>query len=195
MQQHAFLALAMRQSLIRRWALMRSVSSETVMEHAASCGTIVLLAGMIAREQGKPVDLERMLAHALVHDMSEVFVSDVVTPVKKASPLLEAEFRRLEAAADQQLLDALPAELRQPMATAFTLEGYEARLFKACDTYSAWVKAKLEISAGNAGEFQQAFDTLSASVESAKHECPELVVLDDWFGGMIGASVDALMSA
>lgn len=195
MKQHAFLALAMRQSLIRRWSLMRSIAPESVMEHAASCGTIVLLAGMIAREQGRPLDLERMLAHALVHDMSEVFVSDVVTPVKKASPLLEAEFKRLEAAADHQLLEALPEQLRQPMATAFALDGYEARLFKACDTYSAWVKAKLEIAAGNGGEFQQAFDTLSESVELAKQECPELIVLDDWFGGMVGASVDALMSS
>lgn len=191
---YGFLALAMRQQLIRRWSLMRCVNPESVLEHSASVALLTFLAGAIARQRGTQLDLERMLAHAIVHDMSEVFVSDIVTPVKKANAVLETEFLKLEQAAEVQLIKTLPEELRASVGGAFALSGYEKSLFKACDTYAAWAKCKLEIAAGNSGEFQQAFETLSESLAVAKQECPEIQILDDLFSEKIGASVDQLVS-
>jgi 5'-deoxynucleotidase len=191
---HNFLALAMRQQLIRRWSLMRCVTPESVLEHSASVALLTLIAGSLARQQGKEVNLERLMAHAIVHDMSEVFCSDIVTPVKKANPTLEAEFRKLEKAAETQLIDSLPEELRTDIGSYFELSGYEHKLFKACDTYAAWIKCKLEIAAGNSGEFLQAFDTLNATLDGLKGECPEIETLDTLFGAKIGESVDQLMS-
>ncbi len=91
-----FLALALRQRLIKRWSLMHSVQPESVLEHSAVVTLLSYLAGNIAIQQGKSVDLAVMLAHASLHDAAEVLCSDVVTPVKKANAVLQREFERLE---------------------------------------------------------------------------------------------------
>ncbi|MFH7097222.1 YfbR-like 5'-deoxynucleotidase, partial [Klebsiella pneumoniae] len=59
-----FLALALRQRLIKRWSLMHSVQPESVLEHSAVVTLLSYLAGNIAIQQGKSVDLAVMLAHA-----------------------------------------------------------------------------------------------------------------------------------
>ena len=191
---YGFIGLAMRQHLIRRWSLMRCVSPESVLEHTASVTMLTLIAGTIARERGKVIDLERLMGHAVVHDLSEVLCSDIVTPVKNATPALRAEFRKLEDAAEKQLIGTLPDSLQDPIQSYFELEGYEETLFKACDVYAAFIKCKLEIAAGDSAEFQQAFDTLSSTLEALKGECEEIEILDDWFGGSIGVPVDQLMA-
>lgn len=94
-----------------------------------------------------------MLAHASLHDAAEVLCSDVVTPVKKANAVLQREFERLEKAAEDKLIQTLPEELRDAVAIAFAPGGYEQSLVKACDTYSAYIKCKLEVAAGNGLEF------------------------------------------
>lgn len=190
---YGFIGLAMRQHLIRRWSLMRCVSPESVLEHTASVGLLVLIAGTLARENGREIDLERLMGHALVHDMSEVLCSDIVTPVKNATPELRAEFKKLERAAEKHLLSTLPFSLRDSIGEMFSLDGYEATLFKACDVYAAMIKCKLEIAAGNSAEFQQAFDSLSRTLETLKGECEEITLLDDLFGSKIGVSIDKLL--
>nr|WP_274533296.1 YfbR-like 5'-deoxynucleotidase [Photorhabdus temperata] len=75
-----------------------------------------------------------MLAHASLHDAAEVLCSDVVTPVKKANAVLQREFERLEKAAEDKLIQTLPAELQDAVAIAFAPGGYEQSLVKACDT-------------------------------------------------------------
>ncbi|ECH2826217.1 HD domain-containing protein, partial [Salmonella enterica subsp. enterica serovar Kiambu] len=103
-----FLALALRQRLIKRWSLMHSVQPESVLEHSAVVTLLSYLAGNIAIQQGKSVDLAVMLAHASLHDAAEVLCSDVVTPVKKANAVLQREFERLEKAAEDKLIQTLP---------------------------------------------------------------------------------------
>ncbi|WP_283192466.1 YfbR-like 5'-deoxynucleotidase, partial [Klebsiella pneumoniae] len=132
-----FLALALRQRLIKRWSLMHSVQPESVLEHSAVVTLLSYLAGNIAIQQGKSVDLAVMLAHASLHDAAEVLCSDVVTPVKKANAVLQREFERLEKAAEDKLIQTLPEELQDAVAIAFAPGGYEQSLVKACDTYSA----------------------------------------------------------
>ena len=48
-----FLALALRQRLIKRWSLMHSVQPESVLEHSAVVTLLSYLAGNIAIQQGK----------------------------------------------------------------------------------------------------------------------------------------------
>ena len=192
---YGFIGLAMRQHLIRRWSLMRCVSQESVLEHSASVGLLVTIAGHLALQNGRKVNIEQLMGHALVHDMSEVLCSDIVTPVKNATPALRAEFMKLEKVAEEHLLSTLPVPLKDSLGGYFTLTGYERTLFKACDTYAAMVKCKLEIAAGNGGEFQQAYSTLSASLDEIKEECPEIAQLDALFGEKIGVSIDQLLAS
>lgn len=53
-----FLALALRQRLIKRWSLMHSVQPESVLEHSAVVTLLSYLAGNIAIQQGKSVGFD-----------------------------------------------------------------------------------------------------------------------------------------
>lgn len=101
-----FLALALRQRLIKRWSLMHSVQPESVLEHSAVVTLLSYLAGNIAIQQGKSVDLAVMLAHASLHDAAEVLCSDVVTPVKKANAVMT----RATLATDENFSGALSSK-------------------------------------------------------------------------------------
>lgn len=189
-----FLALALRQRLIKRWSLMHSVQPESVLEHSAVVTLLSYLAGNIAIQRGKSVDLAVMLAHASLHDAAEVLCSDVVTPVKKANAVLQREFERLEKAAEDKLIQTLPEELQDAVAIAFAPGGYEQSLVKACDTYSAYIKCKLEVAAGNGLEFQDALSKMERVVAQVKSDFPEIDALDKWFGDGLGHSVDKLLA-
>lgn len=190
---HGFLALALRQRLIKRWSLMHSTQSESVLEHSAVVTLLSFLAGNIAIEQGKSVDLSKMMSHALLHDGAEVLCSDVCTPAKKANAVIAREFARLERAAEDKLVQTLPESLQPIVAEAFAPGGYEQQLVKACDIYAAYIKCKLEVAAGNALEFQDALDKTAQSLEQVKRDFPEIYTLDQLFGEGLGQSVDQLL--
>lgn len=193
MSNYGFLALVLRQRLIKRWSLMHSLQPESVLEHSAVVTLLAFLAGHVAQQRGQEVDMGKLLSHAALHDAAEVLCSDVVTPVKKANAVLRREFERLEAAAEARLIQTLPEELQGAVTEAFAPGGYEQRLVKACDTYAAFIKCKLEVAAGNALEFGDALETLSTSVEKVKAEFPELTAIDAWFKDGLGQSVDKLL--
>lgn len=189
-----FLALALRQRLIKRWSLMHSLQPESVLEHSAVVTLLSMLAGNIALQQGKSVDLAKMLSHAVLHDTAEVLCSDVVTPVKKANPVLKREFERLEQAAEERLVQTLPDSLKDVVSEAFSPGGYEQQLVKACDVYAAYIKCKLEVAAGNGLEFEDALNKMEGVVAQVKKDFPEVAALDEWFGEGLGQSVDKLLS-
>lgn len=194
MKSYGFMALALRQGLINRWSLMRCQQPESVLEHSAVVAMLSMLTGEIALAFGTEVDIGVMLSHAIVHDVSEVLTGDVVTPVKKASPTLSSEFSKLELAAEDKLLNTLPVWLAERVGAYFAPGGYEQRLVKGCDVYAAYLKCKLEVSAGNTVEFQDALTQLAETVEQMKAELPEIAELDRLFGESIGQSVDKLLS-
>lgn len=192
--KHGFLALALRQRLINRWSLMQCQQRESVLEHSAVVAMLALLVGEIAKSIGNEVDMATMMGHALLHDATEVLTGDVVTPVKKATESLAAEFARLERGAEHKLMNTLPKQLQEPIAKYFHPGGYEQRLVKGCDVYAAYLKCKLEIAGGNVVEFQDALDTITETLNGIKNELVEIRILDESFGESIGLSVDKLLT-
>jgi 5'-deoxynucleotidase len=189
-----FLALALRQRLINRWSLMHCQQRETVLEHSAVVALLALLAGEIAQAQGEQVDLGIMMGHAIVHDVTEVLTGDVVTPVKKASATLAAEFSALEESAQDKILNTLPQWLVNRVRDYFQPGGYEQALVKGCDVYAAYLKCKMEVAAGNGVEFLDALEQISAVMVSIKAELPVIAQLDAMFGDSFGLSVDKLLA-
>lgn len=194
MQQFGFLALALRQRLIKRWSLMHSSQPESVLEHSAVVAMLAMLVAEIAESFGNKVDLGVMLSHALLHDVTEVLTGDVVTPVKKSSNALSHEFAKIECAAQDKLLKTLPKWLAQKVEGYFAPGGYEQRLVKGCDVYAAYLKCKLEVSAGNVVEFEDALSQISLTLAQIKNDLPEIAELDRLFGESIGQSVDKLLA-
>ncbi len=194
METFGFLALALRQRLINRWSLMHCQQRESVLEHSAVVAMLAMLAGEIALLRGNKVDVGVMMSHAIVHDVSEVLTGDVVTPVKKATETLHREFSALEQAAEDKLLNTLPQGLRERLEGHFKPGGYEQRLVKGCDVYAAYLKCRLEVSAGNVTEFQDALAQMEQTMETVKRDLPEIAALDAMFGESIGKSVDTLLA-
>lgn len=194
MNKHGFLALALRQRLINRWSLMHCQQRESVLEHSAVVALLAMLAGEIARNMGKQVDIGVMMSHAIVHDVSEVLTGDVVTPVKKATQTLASEFASLEQEAERKLVNTLPEWLQSRVSAYFAPGGYEQQLVKGCDVYAAYLKCKLEIAGGNVTEFQDALEQITQTLDTVKSELPEIAALDEMFGESIGLSVDRLLA-
>ena len=187
-----FVAVALRLRLIKRWSLMHCVESENVMEHSYLVALLGMMAGIRAKQLGEQVSPEKMMAAALLHDLSEVICSDVVTPVKNATPELAREFHALERYAEQKMLSTLPEEIQNSVTEMSTLNDLESKLLKGCDLLSAFIKCKIEVGHGNGKEFKHALDSLSERLDQVMVELPVIADIYNWFAGSLDSSVDQL---
>lgn len=106
---------------------------------AAHIHGVALIALWIADHHGGPVDVERVLRIALLHDVGEAMTTDLPWPVKRfvgADAIEAAETRATEAV----LADA-PASWRAAPASYRDQDCLEARIVKAADKIQMLAKA------------------------------------------------------
>ena len=190
---YGFLAMALRQSNITRWPTMRCAQKETVLEHSAIVSILAMLIGQYAKENGDEINEGLLMYHALMHDAQEIICGDTITPTKRANPTINAEFKKIEAAATHQMVKSAPPFMQDFLAKAFEPGGREQTLVKACDTYAAYIKCRLEVAAGNKVEFGDALERMEESVHLMIESIPELGRIHADFSHGIGLSVDALL--
>lgn len=104
---------------------------ECVAAHSAGVAATAL---MIADRVAGPVDRERLLGMALLHDLGEARVGDVPLVTKTA-----ADDEKEEAAANR-ILDGLPPRYRAWLDEYRARESLEARIVKAADKLQLMVK-------------------------------------------------------
>lgn len=156
--------------LIRRWGLMRSVQPENIQEHSQQ---VAVLAHALAEIDncycGGSSDAGRAVLLALYHDVGEVIIGDLPTPVKYFNPEINKSYGQIEDVAKDKLLSLLPKELLpayQPLVFPDkTLPEY--RLVKAADKLAAYIKCLEEAGAGNK-EFAKAEKSIKK--ELAKYD-------------------------
>lgn len=177
MESH-FFAYMYRLKYIERWSLMRNVMKENVAEHSYQVAILAHLLAAVGKEVfGKAVDPERAATLALFHDATEMFTGDIPTPVKHHNPEILANFRKIETAAAERLLEMAPEELApvyQPLLTGRKEDEPLTAYVKAADLLDAYLKCVSELSAGN-GEFAVAKGQIEAAIQ--KLGMPEV----DWF--------------
>ena len=141
--QHRFFALISRMRYIGRWGLMRNTFEENIQEHSHMVAVLAHGLAMIQRDiLGEPADPDRCAAAALFHDASEILTGDLPTPI--------------EAVSCEKLLALLPPELQagyRPL--LFESDPGTAKIVKAADKLSAYIKCVEELKAGNS-EFEAA---------------------------------------
>lgn len=187
-----FLALAMRQGLIQRWPLMRTTMSDNLLEHGNVVALISLMAGHLAVDNGKDVDVLRMMAHGLLHDFQEILSQDISSIVKHATPEMAASYAVIESKAQNAIIGTLPNELRVHMAQYFELSGYE-ELCKAADQYATYIKAVQEVAAGNHIEFADTLAKIEVIVDDMVQKYPEMEKIHNYFSDGFDKSVDTLL--
>ncbi len=175
----SFYAFLSRMKLIRRWSLMRTVQPENVQEHSHQVAVIAhALAEIDNRLFGGHVDPGQIVLLALYHDVGEVVVGDLPTPVKYFNNEIHRSFAGIEDIACEQLLTLLPEDLRAPYRPLFFPDptSREYRLMKAADKLCAYIKCLEELTAGN-GEFQKAANSNRRDLLQKYQDEPAVV----WF--------------
>ena len=189
--ENAFFALAARMRNIRRWGLMRNSFEENLLEHSQMTAMLAHALAVIRRDVfGLPADPEKAATAALYHDMSEIITGDLPTPVKYLNDDIRNSYKAVEAQAEGQLLNLLPAEMR-PAYGDLLRGGDESvhALVKAADKLSAYIKCVEELRAGNQ-EFRSAEKQIRAALEAS--ELPEVRYFMERFLPAFGMTLDEL---
>ena len=190
MRSH-FFAYISRMRFIQRWALMRNTAPENVQEHSHQVAVLAHALAVIRNEKfGGSIDPGLAAAAALYHDASEILTGDMPTPIKYGNPAIQSAYKDVEAVAERKLLAMLPEELRGAYAPVLTAVDPEvARLVKAADKLSAYIKCVEELKAGNA-EFREAAAQTRKALEG--YGLPEAAYFLETFMDSFSLTLDEL---
>ena len=142
-----FYAYLSRMKLIRRWSLMRNVQPENIQEHSHQ---VAVLAHALCEIDnvyfGGNCDTGRAVLLALYHDVGEVIVGDLPTPVKYFNPEIKCAYGGIEDVAREKLLSLLPAELKTRYRPFFRMSkavkrGWSRRQISWLPISSAWKRS------------------------------------------------------
>ena len=146
-----FYALMGRMRYITRWGLMRNSFQENIQEHSHMVAVLAHGLAVIQRDiLGQPADPDRCASAALFHDASEILTGDLPTPIKYYNPEIKKAYKQIEAVSCEKLLALLPPELQagyRPL--LFESDPGTAKIVKAADKLSAYIKCIEELKAGN----------------------------------------------
>lgn len=187
-----FFAYISRLHLIKRWGLMRCTRQENTQEHSWQVAVVAHALGVIRnRLYGGKLDLGKLAALALYHDVSETVTGDLPTPVKYANPEIERVFHGLEAAAVDELAEKLPEELQGDFRQVLLPEeGPELELVHAADKLCAYLKCAEELQAGNR-EFEVAYAACGEKLQKFQ-ALPEVAYFMEKFVPSFSLTLDEL---
>lgn len=176
---------------IQRWSLMRNSQEENLQEHSLEVAYFAHALALIRSEilcLQPQASAERCVLLALYHDISEIITGDLPTPIKYFNKQINSSFKEVEEEALRLMLKGLPQKLAACYEDYIFQEGFpselensalspaqlEAKIVKAADTLSAYIKCLDEKAFGNY-EFKDAEESTLSKLKS--YNLPEL----DWF--------------
>jgi len=170
--QYRFFALISRMRFIARWGLMRNSCEENVQEHSHMVAVLAHGLAVIQRDiLHEPADPDRCASAALFHDASEILTGDLPTPIKYDNPEIRRAYKDIEAVSCKKLLALLPEELRGAYRPLLMEEDPAvARIVKAADKLSAYIKCVEELKTGNS-EFRLAAVQTREALDAMQLPC------------------------
>lgn len=177
--KNAFFAMVSRMRYINRWSLMRNTLSENLEEHSFQVAVIshalaVIRQNLFAADDNGSrritVDPYKAAVFAIYHDLDEILVGDMPTPVKYFNKDIEKVFKSIEKDAAEKLVGTLPPELKSEYTGLLAPDMSDPaaaeimKIVKAADKISALVKCIEEGKAGNT-EFIPAYRKLKAMID------------------------------
>ena len=137
-----------------RYQTAPRVSQETVAEHSFFVAAYVL-----KLYDYYNFDLNKALQTAILHDFSEVFVSDIPHPIKKAFPLITEELDKAELDINKTYINN---EFANNIEEFNNLSSQEGIIVALADILSVVAYSKYEINLGNSKYMK---DVLSKTTE------------------------------
>ena len=174
-----FYAILSRMKNINRWGLMRNTRTENLSEHSLEVAFIAHCLAIIGNKRlGKSFDPDKVAVAAMYHDTSEIITGDMPTPIKYYSDEMKDAYKRIEAVAEDKLLDMLPEDFREDFFGIYRPDPETAALVKAADKISALIKCIEEVKMGNM-EYKDAESSTSDILK--KMDMPEVkIFLEDF---------------
>ncbi|WOH38061.1 5'-deoxynucleotidase [Thalassotalea fonticola] len=193
--ESTFLAWMFRMPLIKRWALMYCVKAENIAEHSHQVAIVAHLLAVIKNKKfNGNLNADRAATIALYHEASETRYGDIVSPTKYANEEIAYEFKKIEALAEQECLDALPEELRDVFEDLIIQDNVDSEykaIVKAADIMVAYVKSLDELNHNNP-EFKHVERRLKTKLDSLTETMPEVEYFMTTFLRFCTATVDKL---
>ncbi len=165
-----FYAMLSRMKNINRWGLMRNTRNENLCEHSLEVAFIAHSLALIAKNQlGRDIDPDRCAVVAMFHDTSEIITGDMPTPIKYYNPEIKAAYKKIEAVAEDQLINMLPEVMRDEFKEIYHPDTEITKIVKAADKISALIKCIEEIKMGNM-EFRDAEESTRKIIDALDME-------------------------
>ena len=187
-----FYAYMARMKLIKRWGLRRSVREENDQEHSLQVAMIAhALAVIRNRRYGGSVDAGAVALMAIYHEAPEVITGDLASPIKYFNPGIKDAFKSIERIASEKLFGYLPEDLKEDYRDLLFPDpnAPEARIVKAADKISAYLKCLEELGYGN-NEFEAARGSILREIEAM--ELPEIRDFMEEFAPSFALPLDGL---
>jgi len=124
---------------------------ENVAEHSLQVAVIAHALALIGKKYfDDDIDEREVVMRALYHDVGEVIIGDLPTPVKYFNPEIKTSYSEIENIAKQKLLSMLPEQLMDEYRPLFFPPADKVqRIIKAADKITAYIKCLEEGVAGN----------------------------------------------
>jgi putative hydrolase of HD superfamily len=141
--------------------LLRGVPLANIETVAAHSHTTALLAYLLALQSEEPVDIERLLVMALIHDLPEAEIGDIPMSAQRADPDFQKAKEKAEDNAMRNILNHLPPQLQSVLMDIWTEHhngtSREAQLVEAADRLSTALHAAQLVKTGFPAETFQPF--------------------------------------
>lgn len=174
---------------IYRWGLMRNTKQENLSEHSLEVAFVAHALAIIHNKRlGGSINAEKVALAAMFHDTSEIITGDMPTPIKYYNPEIKAAYKQIETVAEDKLISYLPDYMKEDISAVYKdISAEEAKLIKAADKISAYIKCTEEIKMGN-----REFEVAKTVTKNAIHnmECPEAEIFLEDFMESFNLSLD-----
>ena len=169
---YKFFAYLSRMKEIKRWALMRSVREENIMEHSQQVAVLAHALALITNKKfGGNVDVNKVVLLAQYHEVSEVITGDLPTPIKYFNPEIKNAYKDLEKNASKRILSMLPEEMKEEYEQYIlpNTDTEEYKIVKLADRLSAYIKCLEELKFGNK-EFKKAKTSIEQELKNSNNK-------------------------
>lgn len=145
---YQFFLSIMNLDTVRRWKGKYSTIYDDDAIHTFRASCLAMLHGYYEKiYHNEDIDMEKLMARMLLHDLSEEWGGDVLGPVKHSSPEMKQAFEEYEKAISSQMASLLPISIQtfvEDYMVNAKEDDYEGYLVDMNDKIDALMKANME---------------------------------------------------
>lgn len=147
---YEFIQYIVNLDTVKRWNGSYNLVPDNDATHSFRVASLALFNGLLEMERfgNKNIDLYKLLAKAVLHDLPEALSGDVVTNFKHNNPDIKHAFEQYERETAQFMINKLPGLFHEDMVEFIAhskSDDYTGEMVDIADKLDALIKASLEM--------------------------------------------------